>query len=108
MNYGSSCGVPYRLRKAPGGQPACFFVSAERRSAQRVLSTSFENPTEVYVNKEHMKGAADKAKGAMEHAAGKATGNERLKEKGNMDKTKGELHKAAGDMKDAAKRSVRE
>ncbi len=60
------------------------------------------------MNKEHVKGAADKAKGSVEHAAGKATGNERLKEKGNIDKAKGELHKAAGDMRDTARRATRE
>jgi uncharacterized protein YjbJ (UPF0337 family) len=65
-----------------------------------------QNCEEHEMNKEHVKGAADKAKGAVEHAAGKVTGNERLKEKGNIDKAKGELHKAAGDIKDAAKRAA--
>ena len=45
-----------------------------------------------------------KAKGSIEHAAGKISGSERLKEKGNIDKAKGELHKAAGDIQDAVKR----
>jgi len=62
---------------------------------------------EIDMNKEHAKGAADKAKGAVEHVAGKVAGSERLKEKGNIDKAKGELHKAAGDMQDAAKRRAR-
>ena len=60
------------------------------------------------MNKEHVKGAADKAKGAIKSGVGKATGNERLREKGEIDKVKGELHKAAGDMKDEAKRANRD
>jgi uncharacterized protein YjbJ (UPF0337 family) len=60
------------------------------------------------MNKEHVKGAADKAKGAVKEGVGKATGNERLREKGEIDKAKGDLHKAAGDRKDKAKRAHRE
>lgn len=55
------------------------------------------------MNKEHLKGDIDKAKGAVKEGVGKATGNERLREKGEFDKEKGELHKAAGDLKEAAK-----
>ena len=60
------------------------------------------------MNKEHIKGTAEKAKGAIKEGVGKATGNERLREKGAIDKAKGDLHKAAGDMKDEAKRARRE
>ena len=56
------------------------------------------------MNKEHVKGAADKAKGAIKESVGKATGNERLREKGEIDKAKGEMHKALGDMKHDAKK----
>jgi uncharacterized protein YjbJ (UPF0337 family) len=80
--------------------PGTVFGSAE------FFTHRSNNPTEIQMNKEHVKGAADKAKGAVEHAAGKVTGNERLREKGNIDKAKGELHKAAGDIKDAAKRAA--
>lgn len=59
------------------------------------------------MNKEHVKGAADKAKGSIEKGIGKATGNERLQEKGEIDKAKGDLHKVAGDVKDAVKRATR-
>jgi uncharacterized protein YjbJ (UPF0337 family) len=58
------------------------------------------------MDKEHVKGAADKAKGAVKEGVGKATGNERLRQEGQVDKAKGEIHKAAGDLKDAAKKAA--
>ena len=59
------------------------------------------------MNKEHVKGAADKAKGSIKEGIGKATGNERLRQEGEIDKAKGDLHKVAGDVKDAVKRAAR-
>jgi uncharacterized protein YjbJ (UPF0337 family) len=59
------------------------------------------------MNKGHVKGAADHAKGAVKEGVGKATGNERLREEGQFDKAKGDLHKAAGDVKDAVKKAAR-
>ena len=59
------------------------------------------------MNKEHVKGAADKAKGSIKEGVGKATGNERLRQEGEIDKAKGDLLKVAGDVKDAAKRAAR-
>jgi uncharacterized protein YjbJ (UPF0337 family) len=43
------------------------------------------------MNKEHVKGAADHAKGAVKEGVGKATGNERLREEGQLDKAKSDL-----------------
>jgi uncharacterized protein YjbJ (UPF0337 family) len=48
------------------------------------------------MDKEHLKGAADKAKGTIREAAGKAMGDKRL-----QDKAKGEARQALGDAKDA-------
>jgi uncharacterized protein YjbJ (UPF0337 family) len=56
------------------------------------------------VDKEHIKGAADKAKGAIKDAAGKMTGDKELQAEGKLDKAKGSAHQAAGDIKDALKR----
>jgi uncharacterized protein YjbJ (UPF0337 family) len=56
------------------------------------------------MDKEHIKGAADNAKGAVKEAAGKVTGDKKLEAEGHLDKAKGEVHKAAGDVKDAFKR----
>ena len=50
-----------------------------------------------------MKGAADKAKGAIKEGAGKLTGDKDLQAEGKMDKAKGSAHNAAGDVKDAAR-----
>jgi len=55
------------------------------------------------MNKEHVKGAADKAKGGVKDAAGKLMGDNELRAEGKMDKAKGTAHKVAGDVKDAAK-----
>jgi uncharacterized protein YjbJ (UPF0337 family) len=53
------------------------------------------------MDREHIKGAADKAKGAVKEAAGKMTGHEKTQAEGKFDKAKGAAHKAAGDVKTA-------
>ncbi len=53
------------------------------------------------MDREHVKGAADKAKGAIKDAAGKVTGDKELQAEGKLDKLKGAAHSAAGDVKDA-------
>lgn len=58
------------------------------------------------MDKEHVKGAADKAKGAIKDAAGKLTGDKELQAEGKMDKAKGAAHSAAGDVKDAVKKAA--
>jgi uncharacterized protein YjbJ (UPF0337 family) len=59
------------------------------------------------MDKEHVKGTADKAKGAIKDTAGKVTGDKELQSEGKMDKAKGDLHKAAGDVKDAVKNATK-
>ena len=56
------------------------------------------------MDKEHLKGAADKAKGAMKDAAGKLMDDKELQAEGKMDKAKGGARQALGDAKDAVKR----
>lgn len=56
------------------------------------------------MDKEHVKGAADKAKGAIKETAGKVTGDKGLEAEGKMDKAKGAVHSAVGDVKDALKK----
>jgi uncharacterized protein YjbJ (UPF0337 family) len=58
------------------------------------------------MDREHVKGAADKAKGAIKDAAGKVTGDKKLETEGKMDKAKGDLHNAAGDVKDAFRKAT--
>ncbi len=58
------------------------------------------------MDREHVKGAADKAKGAMKDTAGKVTGDTKLQSEGKIDKAKGAAHNAAGDVKDAARKAT--
>ncbi len=55
------------------------------------------------MNCEHVKGAANKASGAVKDTAGKMMGDNKMRAKGKMDKAKGAAHNAAGDVKDAVR-----
>jgi uncharacterized protein YjbJ (UPF0337 family) len=55
------------------------------------------------MDKEHVKGAADKVKGSVKDAVGGLTGDTELQTEGKIDKAKGEAHNIAGNVKDAAK-----
>ena len=55
------------------------------------------------MDREHVKGAADKAKGAIKDAAGKLTGDKEFQSEGKLDKAKGDAHNAAGNVKDAVR-----
>jgi uncharacterized protein YjbJ (UPF0337 family) len=57
------------------------------------------------MDREHVKGAADKVKGAVKDAAGKVTGDTKLQTEGKIDKAKGAAHEAAGDVKDAVRKA---
>jgi uncharacterized protein YjbJ (UPF0337 family) len=66
------------------------------------------NPEEVLVDKEHVKGAVDKAKGVVKDTAGKIMGDDKLRAEGKFDKLKGESRKVAGDVKDAARDAAKD
>ena len=55
------------------------------------------------MDREHVKGAADKAKGAIKDTAGQMTGDTKMQAEGKIDKAKGAARKVAGDVKDAAR-----
>jgi uncharacterized protein YjbJ (UPF0337 family) len=55
------------------------------------------------MDREHVKGAADKVKGAIKDTAAKVTGDKKLQAEGKLDKAKGAAHNVAGDVKDAAR-----
>ncbi|MBV9137591.1 MAG: CsbD family protein, partial [Hyphomicrobiales bacterium] len=59
------------------------------------------------MDKEHLKGAADKIKGAAKDAAGKALGDKKMQAEGKFDKAKGAAHNVAGDAKEAARQANR-
>jgi uncharacterized protein YjbJ (UPF0337 family) len=56
------------------------------------------------VDKEHIKGVADKIKGSIKEAAGKLTGNDKLVAEGEADKAAGAAHESVGDIKDAGRK----
>jgi uncharacterized protein YjbJ (UPF0337 family) len=57
------------------------------------------------MDREHVKGTADKVKGTIKDTAGKVTGDKKLETEGKLDKAKGSAHNIAGDLKDAVKQS---
>ena len=60
------------------------------------------------MDREHVKGMADKAKGAIKEGAGKLSGDKKLQNEGKIDKAKGSAHNVAGDVKDAARDAMDE
>lgn len=55
------------------------------------------------MDKEHVKGASKKVEGSIKETAGKATGNDKLKNEGRADKAEGHIRSGVGDVKDAAR-----
>lgn len=56
------------------------------------------------MNKDEIKGAGNKAKGAAKDALGKATNNKKLQAEGKADKAKGHIQDGAGKAKDAMRK----
>ena len=52
------------------------------------------------MDKEHVKGAADKAKGTVKETVGKVTGDSKLESVGKGDKVAGKIQNAVGGLKD--------
>jgi uncharacterized protein YjbJ (UPF0337 family) len=59
------------------------------------------------MHKDEMKGTAKETKGAMKEAAGKATGNDRMRAEGATEKTAGKVQKGVGNLKDAARDALK-
>lgn len=59
------------------------------------------------MDKEHVKGAADKVSGATKEAAGKLTGDKKLEAEGKIDKAKGAVRDVVGDVEDDVKDGMR-
>ena len=60
------------------------------------------------MDKEHIKGAADKTAGKAKEAAGKMTDDEKLEAEGKLDKAKGAARDFIGDVKDEARRAAKD
>lgn len=58
------------------------------------------------MDREHVKGAAEKAKGTIKQGAGKISGDKEMEKEGKADRAKGDLHEAAGNVKDAARKTA--
>ena len=58
---------------------------------------------EQVMDREHVKGVAEKIKGAIKETVGKLGGDKKLKTEGKFDKAKGSAHNLAGDVKDTAR-----
>ena len=58
------------------------------------------------MDREHVKGFADKTKGSIKEGARKLTGDKEMQAEGKIDKAKGSAHNAAGDVKDAARNAA--
>lgn len=54
--------------------------------------------------KDQVKGAGNKAKGAIKEAAGKVTDNKKLQAEGKLDKAKGHVQDKVGKIKDEARK----
>jgi uncharacterized protein YjbJ (UPF0337 family) len=55
------------------------------------------------MDKDRIEGSANQAKGAVKEAAGKVTGDSKLKAEGAAQKTAGKVQNAVGGMKDAVR-----
>ena len=55
------------------------------------------------MDREHVKGFAEKAKGTIKEGAGKLSGDKEMEAEGKFDKAKRSAHNVAGDIKDAAR-----
>jgi uncharacterized protein YjbJ (UPF0337 family) len=58
------------------------------------------------MDREHVKGAVDKTKGAVKETVGKVTGDTKTETEGKFDKAKGSAHNVAGDIKDAGRKAL--
>src|ERR1700730_17206907 len=93
-----------RTRSSSDGRPRSPSQSHSAGTAghfMRLLSS--HRCKEQNMDREHVKGAADKVKGAIKDTAGKVTGDKKLQSEGKFDKAKGSAHNLAGDVKDAAR-----
>jgi uncharacterized protein YjbJ (UPF0337 family) len=60
------------------------------------------------MDREHVKGAFEKAKGSVKDTAGKLLDDKEMQAEGKFDKAKGAAHKTAGDVKDRARDAAKD
>jgi uncharacterized protein YjbJ (UPF0337 family) len=81
-----------------------FYKSELRQRLLRLLPSN-KRKEEFLMDREHVKGTAEKVEGTIKDTAGKVTDDKKLQTEGKVDKAKGSAHKVAGDVKDAVKQS---
>jgi uncharacterized protein YjbJ (UPF0337 family) len=59
------------------------------------------------MHKDEIKGSAKAAKGSVKEAAGKAAGNDRLAAQGASERVAGKVQKGVGNLKDAARKALK-
>jgi len=79
---------------------------ARNRGVGSQVVVACQMQKELQMDREHVKGAADKVKGAVKEAAGKVTGDTKLETEGKIDEAKGAAHNAVGDAKDAVRKAT--
>ncbi len=85
-----------------------FYAHHENELLDNVLVLQLGHKTKRRVpsmDREHLKGTAEKTKGAIKDTAGKLTGDKKLESEGKFDKAKGSAHRVAGEIKDTVKES---
>jgi uncharacterized protein YjbJ (UPF0337 family) len=101
-----SPGILSGLYFFPRQNYARFYVKKiEPHKASFVVAQTQPQTESSSMDREHVKGAAEKAKGTIKDTAGKLTGDKKLQSEGKFDKAKGSAHNVAGDIKDAVKQS---
>jgi uncharacterized protein YjbJ (UPF0337 family) len=70
------------------------------RGAIRRSAESKQNPKEIFMNKDQVKGRVKEGKGKVKEVAGKAMGNKTMETKGKVEKTAGKAQAAYGDLKE--------
>ena len=60
------------------------------------------------MNVEHVRAAADKARGVFKDAVGKMIGDAHMQAEGRFEKAKAAVHEALGDVKEAVRRAERQ
>jgi uncharacterized protein YjbJ (UPF0337 family) len=105
----SSSGDPTWMRRAECDRWRHFALSHQGAfwnfHRNQALSTDHQKKGRKIMDREHVKGAAEKAKGAIKDTAGKITGDKELQAEGKLDKAKGDVHNIAGDVKDAVRKA---
>lgn len=101
-------GTGERFRDQPGRTMADFIaqLSREPKAVADVPLQQLKTDEDT-MHKDEIKGAANKAKGAVKDAVGKATDNPKLRAEGKADKAKGTVQENVGKAKEAVRDALK-